>query len=223
MKIGDLIKEYRQLNTLTMQDFADKSGLSKSYISMLEKGKHPQNNREIVPSIETVKNIAVAMGISVDDILDVVDNNQLIDISHRRITGSLPHNVITSSSRIVPILGTICAGDGVLCEENYEGKITIDNKVLGDYALYVKGDSMTDAGIYDGDLVFIKKDFCFEEGKIYAVVFGVEESASLKRVYLSDGDFLLSPCNQGHKPILSSKDDTFIIGEYVGVYRSINQ
>lgn len=82
---------------------------------------------------------------------------------------------------------------------------------------------MTDAGIYDGDLVFIKKDFCFEEGKIYAVVFGVEESASLKRVYLSDGDFLLSPCNQGHKPILSSKDDTFIIGEYVGVYRSINQ
>ncbi|MGI6169915.1 MAG: helix-turn-helix domain-containing protein [Christensenellales bacterium] len=85
MKIGVLLKEYRDKNGLSMQEFADKSGLSKGYISMLESGRHPQNNREIIPSIETVQKIATVMGLSVDELLESVDNNQLINISHKNL------------------------------------------------------------------------------------------------------------------------------------------
>lgn len=80
MNLGELIKEYRQLNKLTMQDFATRSGLSKGYVSMLEKGKHPQNTRNIIPSIETFSKVAVGMGISLNDLLENVDSDQLIDI-----------------------------------------------------------------------------------------------------------------------------------------------
>lgn len=85
MVIGKIINEYRLSHDMTMQEFADKSGLSKGYISMLEKGVHPQNGKEIIPSIETVQKLARAMGISVDTLLESVDGDQLVDISHDEV------------------------------------------------------------------------------------------------------------------------------------------
>jgi len=82
MNIGRIINEYRISHDLTMQELADRSGLSKGYISMLEKGVHPQNGKEIVPSIETVQKLAKAMGMTVDVLLEAVDGDQLVDISH---------------------------------------------------------------------------------------------------------------------------------------------
>ena len=73
MHIGLYVKNFRENHNLSMQEFADKAGLSKGYISMLERGKHPQNNRDIVPSIETVNKIAIAMGISIDELLMQID------------------------------------------------------------------------------------------------------------------------------------------------------
>lgn len=81
MNIGKVIKDYREKNQMTMQDFADKCNLSKGYISMLEKGKHPQNNKPIIPSIETVQKLSAAMGISIDTLLESLDRNQLVDVS----------------------------------------------------------------------------------------------------------------------------------------------
>ena len=82
MSIGNVIKEYRASHDMTMQELADKSGLSKGYISMLEKGIHPQNGKEIVPSIETVQKLAKAMNTTVDALLETVGGDQLVDISH---------------------------------------------------------------------------------------------------------------------------------------------
>lgn len=78
MKLGSIIKDFRKQNNLTMQEFANISGLSKGYISMLEKGKHPQNNREIIPSIETVSKIATAMNLSLNELLESIDSSQQI-------------------------------------------------------------------------------------------------------------------------------------------------
>ena len=66
MTLGDLIKAYRAAHGLTMQEFANLSGLSKAYVSMLEKNKHPQNNKEIIPSIDTFNKVARAMNISLN-------------------------------------------------------------------------------------------------------------------------------------------------------------
>lgn len=81
MSIGRIINEYRRDNKMSMQEFADKCGLSKGYISMLERGKHPQNNREIIPSIETIMKISRAMGLTIEELLGDADP-VIIDISH---------------------------------------------------------------------------------------------------------------------------------------------
>ena len=80
MEIGKIVRRYRDEHDLTMQQFAVRSGLSKGYISMLERGRHPQNNREIIPSIETVQKLAVAMGMTIDSLLQLCDTTQQIEI-----------------------------------------------------------------------------------------------------------------------------------------------
>lgn len=217
MKIGLYVKHYRERHKLSMQEFADKADLSKGYISMLEKGKHPQNDREIVPSIETVNKIAKAMNLSIDELLARIDGNQMIDISRDR---PLPSNIITPAAYAVPILGTICAGSGIHCEENFQGHFYVDRTIKADYCLKVKGDSMIDAGIYDGDFAFIRKSFDYSDGDIYAVCWGAEESASLKKLYKMDDKVMLQPCNSDYVPTLVDADDIYIVGECIGTYHA---
>lgn len=217
MKIGLYVKDYRERHKLSMQEFADKADLSKGYISMLEKGKHPQNDREIVPSIETVNKIAKATNLSIDELLARIDGNQMIDISRDR---PLPSNIITPAAYAVPILGTICAGSGIHCEENFQGHFYVDHTIKADYCLKVKGDSMIDAGIYDGDFAFIRKSFDYSDGDIYAVCWGAEESASLKKLYKMDDKVMLQPCNSDYAPTLVDVDDIYIVGECIGTYHA---
>lgn len=223
MKIGGLVKEYRRIKGLSMQEFADFAGLSKGYISMLEKGRHPQNNREIVPSIETVQKIAIAMGLSIDELLKYVDNNQRINISHDNeeyFDDYLPPNILTPAAHAVPILGTICAGNGIFCEESFAGYFFLDKNIKADYCVLVKGDSMVDACIYDGDYAFLQKDFEFHDGGIYAVLWGAEEQASLKKVYKVDNQCLLQPCNKDYEAVIVPNDEVMVIGECIGTYHS---
>ena len=184
---------------------------------MLEKGKHPQNDREIVPSIETVNKIAKAMNLSIDELLARIDGNQMIDTSRDR---PLPSNIITPAAYAVPILGTICAGNGIHCEENFQGHFYVDRTIKADYCLKVKGDSMIDAGIYDGDFAFIRKSFDYSDGDVYAVCWGVEESASLKKLYKMDDKVMLQPCNSDYAPTLVDADDIYIVGECIGTYHA---
>ena len=81
MNLGEIIKNYRATHHLTMEDFAKKTGLSKGYISMLEKNRHPQNNKAIIPSIETFRKVATAMHTSIDDLMRQVDGDQPVDLS----------------------------------------------------------------------------------------------------------------------------------------------
>lgn len=214
MKIGLYVKHYRERYKLSMQEFADKADLSKGYISMLEKGKHPQNDREIVPSIETVNKIAKAMNLSIDELLARIDGNQMIDISRDR---PLPSNIILPSAHKLPIMGTICAGDGVVCEDDYQGTFIVDIDVKADYCLRVRGDSMIGANIYDGDIVFISKSYDFVQDQIYAIERLDYNEASLKRV-TQDGDTLiLNPCNPEYHAMVTDYEEVRIIGRCVGV------
>ena len=81
MKLGEIIKNFRYDNDMTMQEFADRSGLSKGYISMLEKNRHPQSKRELVPSFETYKKVSSAMGMPLDDFLAALDGDEVVKIN----------------------------------------------------------------------------------------------------------------------------------------------
>lgn len=120
----------------------------------------------------------------------------------------------------LPILGTICCGDGVLCNESFDGYFFVDNSIKAEYCLRVEGDSMVDANIFHGDIAFIRKSYDFLDGGIYAVVFGENENAVLKKVYRQENGLLLMPCNQKYDPIIVK--DALIVGECIGVYRSLS-
>ena len=81
MRLEDIIRQYRYAQNLSMQEFADKCGLSKGYISMLEKGRHPQNNRQLVPSLNTIRALAAGMDLPVDSLLAAMDGDSVISVN----------------------------------------------------------------------------------------------------------------------------------------------
>lgn len=78
MLLGDIIKQYRTQHQLSLQDFADLIGSSRSYIHMLEKNVNPTTNKPISPSIETLKLLAQAMHMDLDYLLKLLNDNQEI-------------------------------------------------------------------------------------------------------------------------------------------------
>jgi len=107
-----------------------------------------------------------------------------------------------SSENRLPILGEIACGSPIFAEENIDGYVSPCYGASADFCLFAKGDSMVGARIYDGDLVFIKKQPRVENGEIAAVL--VEDSATLKRVYLypEEGKLVLAPENPKYKPLV---------------------
>ena len=80
MTLGDIVKNYRAEHGLSLREFSRISGVSNGYISMLEKNEHPKTKKPIVPSIEKMRCIANAMGMSFDSLLDMIDSDQPISI-----------------------------------------------------------------------------------------------------------------------------------------------
>lgn len=142
------------------------------------------------------------------------------DVPMERTKHSLDElsNISTPAAYPIPILGTICAGNGVLCEENFQGFFFIDRSIKADFCLNVHGDSMTGSQIFDGDKAFIRKTYDYVNGKIYAVRINDETEAVLKRVFWYADQIVLNSSNPDYEPIIVKPGDVSIIGEYVGVY-----
>lgn len=75
MTLGDIIKQYRTEHEMSMDAFAVKSGISKSYISLLEKNQHPKTGNPITPSVETIKSAADGMNMDFNDLFAMIDGN----------------------------------------------------------------------------------------------------------------------------------------------------
>ncbi|HJZ85377.1 MAG TPA: transcriptional repressor LexA [Polyangia bacterium] len=128
----------------------------------------------------------------------------------------------------VPLVGRVAAGRPVLAVENVEDTVKVDKFFLGSsssrevFALRVKGDSMIEDGIYDGDFIFVRKQLNADRGDI--VVAMIEEEATVKRYY-PEGDVIrFQPANSRMQPILVKKRDfknVSLIGVVVGVYRKL--
>lgn len=74
MTLGTIIKNYRTTHSLSQRKFANLSGLTNGYISMLENGKNPKTNEPIIPTLSTLKQIAKAIGLSLNELLDLCDD-----------------------------------------------------------------------------------------------------------------------------------------------------
>lgn len=172
-----------------------------------------------IPRMGKIQKLADYFGVNKSDLIeDKMSNIDRLVITHPDLHPIRP-------IRTVPILGTIACGAPIWAEENFEGYIGIDPMHMdGEFALYCKGDSMVDAKIYDGDLVFFNKTPDVENGTIAAVL--IENEATLKKVYKQGRTLILQPCNSNYTPIILSISETdpdtvSIIGECVGVYHVV--
>ena len=129
--------------------------------------------------------------------------------------GIMPHQVASA----VPILGRVRAGGPVLADENMEGAFDLTREFSGDnvFALKVRGDSMEEAGIHDGDLVIVRAQGQVETGAI--VVATVEGEATVKRLGRRGGQLELQPANKRYQPIPVGAT-TRVVGRVIGVIRS---
>ena len=116
-----------------------------------------------------------------------------------------------------PLVGAIACGQPILAEENVEEMVDAPAGRGVDFCLICKGDSMIDAGIHDGDIVYIRQQPDVENGEIAAVRIGSE--ATLKRVYKSAAGVMLAPANAAYTPQMygpDTLDDIQIEGKAIG-------
>ena len=124
----------------------------------------------------------------------------------------------------IPLIGNVAAGAPIIAEENIEDYISFPRSMLPPkseniFALRVRGDSMKDASILDGDIAIIRKQDIAQNGDI--VVALIDDEATLKYFYKeSDKKIRLEPANKEYKPIYTN--NLVLIGKLVGMYRTMS-
>jgi repressor LexA len=126
---------------------------------------------------------------------------------------------VLTATREIQVLGRVPAGKPFLSEENSEGVLTIPTDMGAGklFALQVKGDSMIEAGILDGDRVIVKQQGTAENGEIVCAI--IDGEATLKRFYHEDGVITLKAENEKYAPITVSAGEFRIAGRVVGLLR----
>ncbi len=118
----------------------------------------------------------------------------------------------------IPLVGRIAAGAPIIADENIEEYLSFPKSMFGSgtfFALHVKGDSMAEGGIFDGDIAIIKKQESANNGEIVAAL--IEEEATLKRFKKAGNKVHLIPENDAYEPIIT--DNVTILGKLSGVFR----
>ncbi len=129
----------------------------------------------------------------------------------------------------IPILGNVAAGQPILAQEQVSDRVTIDRFFIGKtpsnevFGLVIKGESMIEDGIYDGDYIFVRKQSTAENGEVVVVM--IEGEATCKRIYHEAERVRLQPANASMSPIYVHRSEfrsIDIIGKVVGVYRRMH-
>ena len=122
----------------------------------------------------------------------------------------------------LPLLGEIAAGGPLLAEQNVEDHLAVPETLRGDFLLRVKGESMIDAGILDGDIVVVQRSQDARNGDIVVALAGADETAdeaTVKRFFRENGRIRLQPENDALEPIYT--DYVEVLGKVTGVFRSL--
>jgi repressor LexA len=141
------------------------------------------------------------------------------------LTGREQRGTTIEESRALPLVGEIAAGGPLLAEENIEDYMTVPEQLErggADFLLRVKGDSMVNAGILDGDIVVVRRQQTAQNGDIVVALAGADEAAdeaTVKRFFREDGRVRLQPENDALEPIYASHVQ--ILGKVVGVFRAL--
>ena len=221
------VKERRKIAHLTQRELGDAVGCANSTVSNWEKGFY-------LPDVDTVEHVAEVLGTTAGYLLGYTDdpvNYDQVDVLNDLPQGwlnhfgdaesavkayqameedrakefSLPAGALPITTQRVPMLGTIRAGEPTFADSDFDSYVEVGAGVRCDFALRVAGDSMINARILDGDIVFVRQQDTVNDGEIAAVL--IDDEATLKRVRFLPGDLLmLQPENPKYSPIVIGGD-----------------
>ena len=214
MRLGEIINKYRTEHQMSMSEFSKSSGISKTYISMLEKGYNQKTGKEIVPTVEYIQKAAKGMFMSFDDLFAMIGDDVKI---------KLDDSVIGKKSISVPVLGKVAAGIPISAIEDIIDYEEISDKLAhtGDFfALKIKGDSMT-PDIKDGSVVIVRQQDDADSGN-YVIALINGDDAVCKKLVKNKNGFSLVSINPAYDPMIFSNDEientpVSIIGKVVEI------
>lgn len=183
MKLHERIKERRAALGLTLLDVANALGVKEATVQRYESGEIKTPKSATVLAMAEIFNCTPSYLMGWDDQKYSTD---LMQISRKQI----------------PLVGEIAAGQPIVAVPEYECYSPVD-ECGADFCLRVHGDSMVNAGINDGDVVYIRKQDTVEDGEIAAVL--VDDEATLKRVYCTPDSITLVSENPKYKPLVYTK------------------
>ena len=182
--ISNRILEIILSKDISYGELSKQTGIPKSALQRYATGE-----TEKIP-IDRLEKIAIAIGTTTSHLMGWSDS----------VTANIPNIIPMPEMRKIPLLGTIACGEPILATENIEEYISIPKELAGDFALACKGDSMINARIFDGDIVYIRQQDTVENGEIAAVL--IDGEATLKRVRLFPDHIALEPENPMYKPLV---------------------
>ena len=204
MSFGSKLRAARKAKQLTQKELATKIKAAHNSISNWE-------NDQNMPDPDTIQNLCWVLDVE-PNYFFCVDSNQ-----------TLPNNIIPlPEMRKIPLLGPIACGAPILAEEHIEDYVDIPKNIHADFALTCKGDSMINARIFDGDIVYIRQQPSVENGEIAAVL--IDGEATLKRVRLFDDHISLEPENPMYKPLVywgADMNNVHILGKAIAFTSAI--
>ena len=207
MTLGDVIYKYRTQHGMSMDKFSEISGISKGYISMLEKNKTARGD-EPSPSFEMYKNVANTIGMKVDDLIRTVEGKISLETESQEPLLPLPR------MKRWQVIGSTACGSPIH-KEVEEETVLAPADIDADRVFRCIGDSMVGAHIFDGDIVFVKTGEYVEDGRIGVV--RVDDEYTLKRIYRGPDYLELRSENPKYPPIIirGEQENAEIVGKAV--------
>lgn len=181
----DINARRKQLH-LTLKEVADYVGVSEATVSRWESGNIANMRRDRIATLAKILKVSPVEIMGIDD--------EEFDVF------SIPGVMPIPKMKKVPRLGTIACGEPIFADENLNGYDDIDFDIDCDFSLECEGDSMINARILDGDIVYIKQMPMVNNGEIAAVM--VDNEVTLKRVFLSNNKLVLQPENPQYSPMV---------------------
>lgn len=183
MDLGEKIRLLRHQRGMTLEDVGDACGVGKSTVRKWESGQIANMRRDKIALV------ANALGVTPAYLMGWDESPAL---------PTMPANIVPVKRHTVPLLGEIAAGQPIYADEEHDMCVAVDDDIRCDFALRVRGDSMIDAGIYDGDVVLVRQQEDVDDGQIAVVL--IDDEATLKYLYHQPSGVQLVPANRRYSP-----------------------
>lgn len=213
------LRTLRKQRGLSLKALGETLGLAESTVSLYETGKRQPDN-------DTLVKIANFFGVTIDYLLgvsnDPIIKNTGCNATENTIFKDHPEIVPLPEMRKIPLVGNIACGEPITAIENVDDYVSVDINIPADFALKCKGDSMINARIHDGDIVYIREQPVVDNGEIAAVL--IDDEVTLKRFYKLPDYIELRAENPRYSPIIIPKqqaESVRIIGKAVAFTSTI--